>query len=60
MVMKRIEFASGQEPTVLTGTSPDCADGKCTECPGIYCFDDKPDDSIFCTHECHLARNKGN
>jgi hypothetical protein len=37
-----------------------CHDGKCEECKGIYERDKHPDDWLFCTHECHTVKNRGN
>lgn len=36
-----------------------CCQGKCDECKGIYNKHLPAAEWIFCTHECHDARNRG-
>jgi len=51
-------FEPGQEPSVLTSISECCSEGKCEVCPGIFHREEYPEQSIYCVHTCHIARNQ--
>jgi hypothetical protein len=44
---------------ILVTVSQQCKEGDCDKCKGILNRDRPVDKWIFCTHECHLARNRG-
>ena len=46
-------FTEGEEPSVLTGVSSVCHDGKHADCPGYADSQEHVGQTVFCICPCH-------
>jgi len=46
-------FSEGEEPSVLTGVSLLCDEGRHAECPGHVPSDEHGGETVFCVCPCH-------